>query len=105
MAKFVLVYHGGSKPETEAAIAETMAKWKAWFEEIGADVVDPGNPVGLSKTVYSDRVEDNGGSNPTSGYSLINAKDMDEAVAKAKGCPLLESGGSIEIAEAIEMTM
>ena len=105
MPKFVFVYHGGSKPETEAAIADTMAMWKAWFEGMGSDVVDPGNPVGLSKTVYGDRVEDNGGSNPTSGYSLVNAKDMDDALAKAKACPLLKSGGSVEVAEAIEMTM
>ena len=105
MAKFVFVYHGGSKPETEAAVAETMAMWKSWLEGMGSDVVDPGNPVGMSKTVYADRVEDNGGANPTSGYTLVNAEDINDALAKAKGCPILKSGGSIEVAEAFEMNM
>lgn len=103
MPKFAFIYHGGSKPETEAEVAEVMAKWMAWFEGMGADVVDGGNPVGLSKTVFVDRVEDNGRANPTSGYSLVNAKDMDDAIAKAEKCRILSAGGSVEVAEAIEM--
>ena len=46
---------------------------------------------------------DNGGTNPASGYSLIEASTLDDAVAKAKRCPILESGGSIELAEALDM--
>ena len=103
MPKFVFIYHGGSKPETETEVAEVMGKWMAWLEGMGGDVVDGGNPVGMSKTVFADRVEDNGGANPTSGYSLINAKDMDDAIAKAKKCPILSGGGSVEVAEAFEM--
>jgi len=48
-------------------------------------------------------VAKDGGANPVSGYSLIEAKDYDGAVAMAKGCPMLASGGSIEIAEAFDM--
>ena len=103
MAKFIFVYHGGSMPESDGEVAEVMAMWKAWFEDIGQDVVDRGNPVGLSKTVYSDRVADDGGSNPTAGYSLVRAGDIDDAVAKAKGCPILKRGGSVEVAEVIEL--
>lgn len=40
-----------------------------------------------------------GGANPVTGYSIIKADTMDAAVQMAKGCPLLESGGSIEVAE------
>jgi hypothetical protein len=67
-------------------------------------VIDGGNPVGESTTVNPDgSVSNNGGANPASGYSLIEAADLDDALAKAKGCPILESGGSIEVAEAIDM--
>ncbi|HEV2668725.1 MAG TPA: YciI family protein [Blastocatellia bacterium] len=31
------------------------------------------------------------------GYILIEAKDLDEAVELAKGCPILESDGTVEI--------
>ena len=37
------------------------------------------------------------------GFTLINAADIDEAVSLAKGCPILESGGSVEVGETIDM--
>jgi hypothetical protein len=44
-----------------------------------------------------------GGTNPLSGYSLINADNIDAAVQHAKGCPILAVGGTVEVAEAIDM--
>jgi hypothetical protein len=44
-----------------------------------------------------------GGANPASGYSLIEASSLEDAHKKAKGCPLLKAGGSIEIAQAMDM--
>ena len=78
-----------------------MAAWKNWMAEMGGAVADVGNPVGMSKTVTSSGVEDNGGSNPLSGYTLVNADTIEEAVEMAKGCPIIASGGSVEVAEAI----
>ena len=48
-------------------------------------------------------VSSDGGSNPATGYSLIEASNLDDAIAKAKGCPILAAGGSVELAEAIDM--
>jgi hypothetical protein len=31
------------------------------------------------------------------GYMMVNAKDMDQAIDLAKGCPILESDGSVEV--------
>ena len=42
-------------------------------------------------------------SNPASGYSLIEAKSLDGALAKAKKCPIPAAGGSVEVAETIDM--
>lgn len=103
MPKFVFVYHGGKMPETQEEGQRQMALWGAWMQGLGGDLVDGGNPVGQSRTVFADRVADDGGANPASGYSLVNASDIDDAIAKAKGCPILQSGGSVEVAEAIEM--
>ena len=104
MAKYVLVYHGGGGMETEEEQAAVYEAWGAWFGSLGDSVVDGGNPIGQAKTIASDgSVSDGGGSNPATGYSLINAADLDEAVTKAKGCPVLASGGSVEVAEAIDM--
>jgi hypothetical protein len=49
------------------------------------------------------KVENNGGANPVSGYSLLEAADNDAAVAYAKQCPILESEGSVEVAECFDM--
>lgn len=104
MAKYLYVYHGGSHPESKEAAKEVMNAWGKWFGSMGSAVVDGGNPVGKSSTVKSDgSVASNGGANPASGYSLIEASSLNDALTKAKGCPILSAGGSIEVAEAIDM--
>lgn len=103
MTKFVFAYHGGKAPESPEEGAKVMAAWQAWFGALGEAIVDGGNPVGPSKTVSASGVADNGGPNPLSGYTLIDAADIDAAVDHAKGCPILQDGGSVEVAEAIEM--
>lgn len=104
MAKYVFVYHGGSMPETEEEGVKVMADWEVWFGSMGKAVIDGGNPVGMSSTVQSDgSVTNDGGSNPTSGYSLVSADSMTNALKLAKGCPILKVSGTVEVAESIEM--
>lgn len=104
MAKFVYAYHGGGMQETPEAQQAAMQAWIDWFGSLGAAILDGGNPVAVAKTVVADgSVEDGGGPNPLSGYSLISADDLDAAVALAKGCPILAAGGSVEVAAAIDM--
>jgi hypothetical protein len=80
-----------------------MAAWNKWFQGLGDKVADPGYPVGMSKTVSSGGVADNGGANPLTGLSVVSAGSIDEAVRMAKGCPILADGGSVEVAEALPM--
>ena len=104
MAKYLFIYHGGTMPESNEEKASAMAAWGQWFGAMGDAVVDGGNPVGQSATVQSDgSVVNNGGSNPASGYTLIEAGSEDAALALAKKCPILQHGGSVEVAEAIDM--
>ena len=102
MPKFIFAYHGGKMPETPEEGEKVIAAWRAWFVEMGEAVADGGNPLGASKTVSGSGVTDDGGSNPISGYSLVNAADIDAAVELAKGCPIL-AHGTVEVAEADEM--
>jgi hypothetical protein len=104
MPKYVFAYHGGTMAESAAAQAEALAAWGAWFGSLGEAVIDGGNPTGQAQTIDADgSVNNGGGANPLSGYSLINATDIDAALAHAKGCPILAVGGSVEVAEALEM--
>lgn len=104
MGKYLFVYHGGNEPETEAEMKEVMDAWGNWLGGMGAAVIDGGNPVGKSTTVHPDgSVKADGGANPVSGYSLIEAENDADAIAKAKACPILRSGGSIELALTFDM--
>ena len=104
MAKYLFVYHGGSVPSNPADAKAVHDAWGAWFGSLGAAVIDGGNPVGKSYTVRADgSLVSDGGANPASGYSLVEATNVEDAHKKAAGCPLLKAGGTIEIAQAMDM--
>ena len=104
MPKYLFAYHGGKRPTNEVETKKYMDAWGAWFGSLGKSVIDGGNPLKPSSTVHANSsVTQDGGSNPVGGYSLITATDMADAQKKAKGCPILASGGSVEVAEAMDM--
>ncbi len=103
MSNYLFIYHGGGAPESEEEGAKAMAAWGAWMEGLGAALTDGGNPVGMSKTVSTSGTVDNGGANPASGYSIVEAASHDAACKMAEGCPIHASGGSIEVAEIMPM--
>ena len=82
-------------PQSKEEGERVMQAWIGWFGKLGASVVDGGNPVGKSTTVKNGSVIGDGGTNPVSGYSIIEASSADDAVAKAKGCPIIAAGGSV----------
>lgn len=103
MTKYVLTYHGATGlPETEAAMNELMEAWGAWFGTLGDAVVDGGNPFGPARTIAPDLAVGDEGQG-LSGYSIIEAASIDDAVALAKGCPVLAEGGNVCVNEAIDM--
>ncbi|WIO74121.1 hypothetical protein QP938_12570 [Porticoccaceae bacterium LTM1] len=102
MAQYLFIYHGGGAPEPEE-MNQVMEAWGDWFANLGSSVVDGGNPVGISTTVTSDgTVLNHGGSNPATGYSMIEAQSLTDAITKAQKCPILAAGGSVELAEIID---
>ena len=101
MANYVLVYHGGSMPESQEEGAKVMAAWGEWFQQLGGALVDGGNPASATKTIAANgSVSDD--PNGPSGYSILKADSLDAAVALAKGCPVLQGGASIQVVETFE---
>lgn len=105
MADYVLLYSGGSMPETEEAQAQVMKAWDDWYKELGAAIKDSGNPFGpASKTVGSDgSVKEGAPGAPLTGYTILTAGSLDAAAALAKGSPVLQGGGSVLVYETFEM--
>ena len=104
--KFMYIYHGGNgmtPPETEEARNAEMARWRTWMDGIRDHIDDEGAPAGQSHTVHRDGVRHDGGANPVMGYTLVHAADIDAAIEMAKGCPMVEDGGSIEVCVAMQM--
>jgi hypothetical protein len=101
MANYLLLYSGGSMPQTEAEQKEIVNEWMAWFGKLGNSLVDAGSPfTPLAKSITSDGKVNNG---PTgtmaSRYSIIKADSLDAAVAMARDCPVLKGGSSISVYE------
>ena len=99
MPNFMFAYHGGKAPTSQQEIDKTMAAWGAWMEANKSALVDPGNPVGMSKTVSASGIANDGGANPLAGYTIVSAADIDAACKIAKSNPMIADGGSVEVAE------
>ena len=103
MANYVLVYSGGGMPETEAEEQAVMAAWGAWYEDLGQAVVDSGNPFGPSTSVAADGTISQGAPSALSGYTVISADDLDAATEQARNCPILNSGGRVDVYETFQI--
>jgi hypothetical protein len=100
----VFVYSGGHGVATDEAERNAQyAKWGQWFGELGSAVLDGGSATGTAKTVGAGGSVSGGGSRGLTGYSIVSADSLDSAVELAKGCPVLEIGGAVDVYEAIAM--
>jgi hypothetical protein len=99
VAKYLLTYRGGSMPETKEDQDRVMAAWDAWFKQLGSAVVDPGDPTSKGRTVHADGSVGPEGAPAASGYTILEAGSLDQAVGFAKGCPVLAGGAEVDVAE------
>lgn len=99
MANYVLVYKGGSMPQTDAERAAVMDAWTKWYTSLGQAVVDAGNPFGPSAAVANDGTVGGAAPSGLSGYTILAADNLGAATEMAKGCPVLLGGASIEVYE------
>lgn len=102
MSNYIIAYHGAEKPESPEEGAKLMAKWRAWVGGLGDAVVNPGTPLGMSKTVSSATVTNSGAQTRLTGFTIVKADSMDAALEMAKSCPHLAIG-TLEVAEVMEM--
>jgi hypothetical protein len=90
---------------------QTMKKWTDWKDALeedghikllgerldGTGKVVRGKAKGVTDGPYVE-VKDF-----VQGYMLVEAKDIDKAVELAKGCPILEGDGTVEIRPFLSM--
>jgi hypothetical protein len=89
-----------AKPADPGEMQAVMGEWMAWAERVGDGMVDFGTPLAGGVHVTRD------GTTPSIrdvvGYSLIEAADMDAALALAQQHPHLNMPGgcTVEVHEA-----
>ena len=89
MKKFVLLYTG---TRDQAPTEESLAAWNDWFASLGDKVVDAGNPFGQGREVSAGSTTELSPSvSGVTGYTLINAQDIDEAEKIALAHPTVDS--------------
>jgi hypothetical protein len=114
MAKYMYLFR--SNPSVYQTMSpeqmqQTMKKWMDWkdsleknghVKQLGERLDGTGKVVrGKTKTVTDGpfvEVKDF-----IQGYMLVEARDLDQAVELAKGCPVLDSDGTVEIRPFVSM--
>jgi hypothetical protein len=109
MMKFIVLYMAPVSAEAQMNVSpEEMKKgmepWMAWYKKFAKEIVDQGAPLG--KGISLDKKGSSIGKTQVTGYTIVQAKDMDAAKAMMTGHPhLIMPKASIEIFEMMAMTM
>src|SRR5262245_756223 len=107
MAKFLFIYRRGGElanKMTPEEMQQHMQKWHKWIGEglekgwmlDGGDALTQEGRVVNAKKVVTDGpfVESK---EIVGGFSIIQADTIEAAAERAKGCPALLTGGSVEV--------
>jgi hypothetical protein len=105
MSEFTFLFRGREVSASPEQMQKTTEKWLKWFGELREQghVVSFGHPLEQTGMVVkgTNKVVSDGpyaeAKDVIGGYSLIAADDLRHALELAKGCPILEVGGSVEV--------
>jgi hypothetical protein len=105
MSEFAFLYRGGESGRSPERYQQMMEKWMTWFKELGAKghLKDRGQPLeragklvkGKKKLVIDGPFAE--AKDVIGGFTLIEAKDLGQAVELSKGCPIFEVDGAVEV--------
>jgi len=113
MKEFALIYRSESIGEiklTPEGTLKVSQEWENWMGGIAAQnkLASPGKRLGKQgRTVKPGNVVTNGPfvevKEIIGGLSIIRAESIEEAAEIAKGCPILNVGGNVEVRDIMLM--
>jgi hypothetical protein len=109
MKKFMVLYMAPVTAEAQMNVSpEEMKKgmepWNAWYKKYGKTIVDMAAPLGKGACV--DKKESSKSQTQVTGYTIVQAKDLDAAKAMLTDHPhFMLPKASIEVLEIMPMTM
>ena len=112
MEKFMLIFHGGIKQDASPAdMQANMGKWMSWVENlnkegkyVSGEPLLPGGklvsgPASITDGPYTE------GKEVVGGYFIINAANMEEAVAECDNYPDFDYGGQVQVRQVMKLDM
>jgi hypothetical protein len=113
MSEFLYLYRGGRRGNTPEESEQIMQKWLAWMKDLTAsgNLKDPGQPLDTEGKVVKDRrgtVTDGPfaeAKDLVGGFTLIEADSLARAADLARGCPIFDAGGFVEVRPILKMDM
>lgn len=99
MSRYVIGYLGGNRPSSPEEGRRHFSKYREWLSSLGDSAVSTANPFRNTSTVHPDGSVTAGSNTAMSGYTIIEADSMENALSVARQCPFLEIGGSLEVSE------
>jgi hypothetical protein len=113
MSEFLFLYRGGETGRSPERMQQTMQKWMSWLKELGekGHIKDQGQPLerngklvkGRQKSVTDGPFAE--AKDIVGGYTLVEARDLGQAVELSKGCPILEADGTVEVRPVMKISM
>ena len=97
MKQFLLLYKGPPTPP-----GASHEKWPEWFGKIGNHLVDRGSPMENGRVLRQDGSTGDSATN-LNGYSIIQAKNVDEVLRLIKDHPFLTLGTNEFTIEVFEL--
>ena len=110
MSEFLYLYRGGRRGTTPEESEQIMGKWMAWFKDLTAsgNLKDGGQPlesegrtVGVNGAITDGPFAE--AKDVVGGYTLVEADSITRASELARGCPILERGGTVEVRPVMKM--
>ena len=98
MDRFLIVYRGAPAGDDAEGAQHEPQRWAAWFDALGADLVDRGSLTRSSIEIPSRLIGPKLSGSALSGYSVVQAADFDAVVRLVQACPVFDERGSVEIA-------
>jgi hypothetical protein len=96
MATFLVMYVGAGMPHDPELMAQARAAFQDWLTQVGDAVTDPGAPV---RTVATIAAGEPAAQVEVSGYSVVEAADLDAVKQLLSTHPFIGRGGTLQVSE------
>jgi hypothetical protein len=113
MSQFVYLYRGVEPGRSPEKMQQSIQKWMAWIKQLADEghIKDRGQPLeltgklvkGKKKTVTDGPFTET--KEIVGGYTLIEARDLEQAVELSKGCPIFDGDGAVEVRPVMKLNM